>query len=60
MGKPGKHSGKEKKSHLQDQRPAEKKPAESKYLAAPGGTEHYANFIDAIRAGKMKLFIVIL
>jgi hypothetical protein len=20
-------------------------------LAAPGGTEHYANFIDAIRAG---------
>ena len=29
----------------------EKKPAETKYLAAPGGTEHYANFIDAIRAG---------
>ena len=23
----------------------------SKYLAAPGGTEHYANFIDAIREG---------
>ena len=29
----------------------EKKPADTKYLAAPGGTEHYANFIDAIRAG---------
>ena len=25
---------------------------ESAYLAAPGGTEHYANFIDAIRSGK--------
>ncbi len=24
----------------------------SAYLAAPGGTEHYANFIDAIRSGK--------
>jgi predicted dehydrogenase len=30
---------------------AEKKPADTKYLASPGGTEHYANFIDAIRAG---------
>jgi predicted dehydrogenase len=29
----------------------DKKPADAKYLAAPGGTEHYANFIDAIRAG---------
>jgi predicted dehydrogenase len=29
----------------------EKKPADTKYLASPGGTEHYANFIDAIRAG---------
>ncbi len=28
---------------------SEKKEADSKYLAAPGGTEHYANFIDAIR-----------
>jgi len=31
------------------------KPAEDNkagvYLAAPGGTEHYANFIDAIRSG---------
>ncbi len=26
------------------------KNQESAYLAAPGGTEHYANFIDAIRA----------
>ena len=30
----------------------EKKQTESKYLAAPGGSEHYANFIDGIRAGK--------
>ncbi|KPK86192.1 MAG: dehydrogenase [Bacteroides sp. SM23_62_1] len=30
----------------------EEEPAEPVYLAAPGGTEHYANFIDAIRAGK--------
>ena len=29
----------------------EKKEADPKYLAAPGGTEHYANFIDAIREG---------
>jgi predicted dehydrogenase len=29
----------------------EKKTADSKYLAAPGGTEHYANFIDGIRSG---------
>jgi len=27
------------------------KQADSAYLAAPGGTEHYANFIDAIRSG---------
>ena len=27
------------------------KPAEAAYLAAPGGTDHYANFIDAIRSG---------
>jgi hypothetical protein len=30
---------------------SEKKPVSAAYLAAPGGTEHYANFIDAIRAG---------
>jgi predicted dehydrogenase len=30
----------------------ERKPAEPTYLAAPGGAEHYANFIDAIRAGR--------
>ncbi len=29
----------------------DRKPADSSYLAAPGGTEHYANFIDAIRSG---------
>jgi len=29
----------------------EKKEVVQKYLAAPGGTEHFANFIDAIRAG---------
>ncbi len=27
------------------------KQIDSAYLAAPGGTEHYANFIDAIRSG---------
>ncbi|MBA7591881.1 hypothetical protein ES708_34052 [subsurface metagenome] len=27
------------------------KQTDSAYLAAPGGTEHYANFIDAIRSG---------
>jgi predicted dehydrogenase len=30
---------------------AEKKPEVTGYLAAPGGTDHYANFIDAIRSG---------
>ena len=30
---------------------SEKKPVDPTYLAAPGGAEHYANFIDAIRAG---------
>lgn len=30
---------------------AEKKPVDKKYLASPGDTEHYANFIDAVRAG---------
>jgi len=29
----------------------EKAPVTSAYLASPGGTEHYANFIDAIRSG---------
>jgi predicted dehydrogenase len=28
------------------------KPAEAAYLAAPGGSSHYGNFIDAIRSGK--------
>ena len=28
------------------------KPAETAYLAAPGGSSHYGNFIDAIRSGK--------
>lgn len=28
------------------------KPAEGTYLAAPGGSGHYANFIQAIRSGK--------
>jgi len=27
------------------------KPADPTYMAPPGGTEHYANFIDAIRGG---------
>lgn len=30
---------------------AEKKPVDPTFMAAPGGTEHYANFIDAIRSG---------
>jgi predicted dehydrogenase len=30
----------------------ESKVVTQAYLAAPGGTEHYANFIDAIRSGK--------
>ncbi len=35
---------------------AETKPAEpAAYLAAPGGSDHYANFIDAIRAGNNDL-----
>jgi predicted dehydrogenase len=28
------------------------KPAENAYLAAPGGSSHYGNFMDAIRSGK--------
>ena len=30
---------------------SEKKPVEATYLAAPGGADHFANFIDSIRAG---------
>ncbi|MEO6001311.1 MAG: Gfo/Idh/MocA family oxidoreductase [Chitinophagaceae bacterium] len=30
----------------------EKKAADPTFLAPPGGTDHYANFLDAIRAGK--------
>jgi len=31
---------------------SEKKAVDNTYLAAPGGADHYANFIDAIRSGK--------
>ncbi len=31
---------------------SEKKTTQEAYLAAPGGTHHYANFLDAIRSGK--------
>ncbi len=31
---------------------SEGKPADPTFLAAPGGTEHFANFLDAIRSGK--------
>ncbi len=31
---------------------ASKEPADPSFLAAPGGTEHFANFLDAIRSGK--------
>jgi len=30
---------------------SEKKPVDPTFMAAPGGTDHYANFIDAIRSG---------
>jgi predicted dehydrogenase len=30
----------------------EARPADGSFLAPPGGTEHYANFVDAVRAGK--------
>jgi predicted dehydrogenase len=30
---------------------SENKPVDPTYMAAPGGADHYANFIDAIRAG---------
>jgi len=30
----------------------ENKPTDPTFLAAPGGTEHFANFLDAIRSGK--------
>ena len=31
---------------------AAEKPADPTFLTAPGGTEHFANFLDAIRSGK--------
>ncbi len=31
---------------------SENKPVDPTYMAAPGGADHYANFIDAVRAGK--------
>jgi len=31
---------------------SETRPADPTFLAAPGGTEHFANFLDAIRSGK--------
>jgi len=31
---------------------SEKKPVDPTFMAAPGGADHYANFIDAIRAEK--------
>jgi predicted dehydrogenase len=33
----------------------EEKQIDPTFLTAPGGTEHYANFIDAIRAGKNEM-----
>ncbi|MEX2591762.1 MAG: Gfo/Idh/MocA family oxidoreductase [Anditalea sp.] len=33
----------------------ESKAAESNFLAAPGGSEHYANFLDGIRTGNQAL-----
>ena len=31
---------------------AQKEPGDSTFMAAPGGSDHYGNFIDAIRSGK--------
>ncbi len=42
----------EKESFAGSDKPVSDKPAESTYRSAPGGTEHFANFIDAIRSGK--------
>ncbi len=33
-------------------KPGEAKASDPTFLAAPGGTEHFANFLDAIRSGK--------
>jgi predicted dehydrogenase len=42
---------KDEKEPFATSKTAEKKTADPTYLAPPGGTDHYANFLDAIRAG---------
>lgn len=42
----------EKESFAGSGQANEASSGDSAYLAAPGGSEHYANFIDAIRSGK--------
>ena len=43
---------KEEKEPFATSKTAEKRTADPTFLAPPGGTDHYANFIDGIRAGK--------
>jgi predicted dehydrogenase len=43
---------KDEKEPFASSKTAEKRTADPSFLAPPGGTDHYANFIDGIRAGK--------
>ena len=42
----------EKDSTAGSDKPATEKPVDPTFRAAPGGSEHYANFLDSIRSGK--------
>jgi predicted dehydrogenase len=42
---------KEEKEPFATSKTAEKRTADPSFLAPPGGTDHYANFLDGIRAG---------
>ncbi|HTE28188.1 Gfo/Idh/MocA family protein [Flavitalea sp.] len=42
---------KEEKEPFATSKTAEKRTADPTFLAPPGGTDHYANFLDGIRAG---------
>ena len=48
---PGRHSDKGEGTFRRF-RNGREKVIDPTFLVAPGGTEHYANFIDAIRSGK--------
>jgi predicted dehydrogenase len=43
---------KEEKEPFATSKTAEKRTNDPSFLAPPGGTDHYANFLDAIRSGK--------